>query len=367
MSHPITADYATLPLPLTRTERQELDRLEAVIEQGLPTFYAVGAALVTIRNQRLYRTEFRTFEEYCAQKWQIGRASVYRMIDAAELKEVLSPTGDAPLPTNENQVRALKAAPVEQQAAIWEQAQATAPAGKVTAKHITKIVQTVLPPEQESPPAEPTRQISVFIPAEPEPARGPVTMACDGCQQPFWVMALHVHGGKHLCQACFHITLDNELAAVDHPEPEPSKPCRIVTTCDFCQMVLPLEQAYASYDQKQCLRSAICRTCASQALHDLRDVSDQDVLSDVVTKQDCQVVGFGWQTDDRAKIVKAGLRILRVGGRFGMHELMELRPMKSGQNSYSWQLLEKFPSQAALKRRITELAKEPHIIMENRP
>lgn len=77
-------DLSVLPLLLSVTERQELDHFESVIDQGLPTFYAVADALVAIRNRKLYRAECRTFEEYCLERWNIGRASAYRMIDAAE-------------------------------------------------------------------------------------------------------------------------------------------------------------------------------------------------------------------------------------------------------------------------------------------
>jgi hypothetical protein len=426
MSCALTADYATLPLPLTLTERQALDRLETVIRDGLPTFYAVGEALTTIRNQHLYRTEFRTFEEYCLQKWDIGRASAYRMIDAAEVKDNVSPHGDVPLPTNESQVRALKAAPPDKQADVWNQARATAPDGKVTAKHITQIVQTVMPPAPEPPPAEPTRQISVFIPDNPAPATGFDRLPCEVCDVAMPPDRLIVYDGQHVCADCYAkltqptikdcracayhkmmgspkpgvripngqgkcirpeghcdpdiVTgyLNEDGPRVRHPEivqpaspapkPDPQPAASgILTSCNFCGAVMAKEQAFMSYDKKQCVRGVICRTCAAQAVHDLLDPTAADVVADVrVTEQAMQADGFGWQQDDRAKIIKAGLRILRVGGRFGMHELMELRPMKSGQHSYSWQIFERFPSQAALKRRITELAKDPNIILENR-
>jgi len=58
-------------------------------------------ALALIRNQRLYRQSFKTFEDYCLRRWQYARAYAYRLIGAAETMRVLSPMGDIPLPANE--------------------------------------------------------------------------------------------------------------------------------------------------------------------------------------------------------------------------------------------------------------------------
>lgn len=149
-------DYATLPLPLTSAEQTNLNVLEGRIARGLETFYEVGEALILIRQHKLYRITYRTFEDYCAQRWHIGRASAYRMIDAAEVKDACLHFGDTPLPTNEAQVRALKAAPKDQQAAIWQKARESAPNGKVTANHIHQVIQTEIPMPEPPPAAEPT-------------------------------------------------------------------------------------------------------------------------------------------------------------------------------------------------------------------
>ncbi|MEU8310281.1 hypothetical protein AB0C84_42585 [Actinomadura sp. NPDC048955] len=68
-------------------------------------FWAAGKALQTIRDARLYGTTHATFEEYVEQRWQMGRAHAYRLIQAWPLAEALSPIGDTTL--NEAQVRAL--------------------------------------------------------------------------------------------------------------------------------------------------------------------------------------------------------------------------------------------------------------------
>ena len=62
------------------------------IADGIKTCFDVGLALTEIRDDKLYREEFDTFEEFCKQTFQLERAHAYRMIEAAEIK--MSPIGD---------------------------------------------------------------------------------------------------------------------------------------------------------------------------------------------------------------------------------------------------------------------------------
>jgi hypothetical protein len=48
--------------PLTRREQSEFARAEILIARGLKSFLEVGSALKRIRDQRLYRADYRTFE-----------------------------------------------------------------------------------------------------------------------------------------------------------------------------------------------------------------------------------------------------------------------------------------------------------------
>jgi hypothetical protein len=91
----------------TLNEREQADLLacEETIGRGLQAFVEVGRALQAVRDGRLYRAEFGTFEEYCLRRWQIGRAHANRYIDASAVAGVLSPIGD--IPTRESHVRLL--------------------------------------------------------------------------------------------------------------------------------------------------------------------------------------------------------------------------------------------------------------------
>lgn len=124
---------------LTAPERGELERLEGIIERGLQTFYEVGAALLTIRDGRLYRETHGTFEDYCRGKWGMTHRHANRMIEASAIVAHLGPMG--PIPSSERQARELAGLEPDEQREVWRKAVETAPNGKVTAAHIRSIVQ----------------------------------------------------------------------------------------------------------------------------------------------------------------------------------------------------------------------------------
>ena len=81
---------------LSRSEVYDLQQCEVIIARGLATFVEVGTALLKIRDARLYRAAYGTFENYCQERWGMKRAHAYRMIEAAKVCENLSPMGDIP-------------------------------------------------------------------------------------------------------------------------------------------------------------------------------------------------------------------------------------------------------------------------------
>ena len=84
--------------PLTSVEQEKLTLCERTISTGWQTFVEVGLALSTIREERLYRIEYPSFEVYCSSKWQFHRAYAYRLMTAAQVVKALSPIGDTPAP-----------------------------------------------------------------------------------------------------------------------------------------------------------------------------------------------------------------------------------------------------------------------------
>jgi hypothetical protein len=90
---------------LIDTEREDLSACEAAIDGLRIAFWAAGKALQVIRDGRLYRAEYPTFEAYCTGRWQMHRRQADRLIQAWQLAEFLSPIGLKKL--NEAQVREL--------------------------------------------------------------------------------------------------------------------------------------------------------------------------------------------------------------------------------------------------------------------
>jgi len=123
---------------LTLTETDRLASLETTISAGLETFSEVGAALLEIREQKLYRFDFDTFESYCQTRWSMTRQHANRMIKSAEVISNLEPIGSKP--ENEAQARELAKLPPEQRSEVWQQAQEDAGEKKVTAKQIKELV-----------------------------------------------------------------------------------------------------------------------------------------------------------------------------------------------------------------------------------
>lgn len=126
-------------ISLSIIEENRLDELETVIEHGLKTFIDVGTALLEIRDSRLYRKEYTTFEEYCRGKWGWERRHAYRLIDAAKAVENVSNWTQIQ-PATESQARPLTSLPPEVQADVWQRAVETAPEGKITAAHVQSVV-----------------------------------------------------------------------------------------------------------------------------------------------------------------------------------------------------------------------------------
>ncbi len=131
---------------LTLVEQQELFELEATIRDGLRTFIQVGEALQTVREKRLYRSDYASFEAYCQERWQMGRQYAYRLIGGAEVAgNLVSSIGDTALPQKEAHTRELSKLAPEAQPVAWLKAvQAAGSVEAVTAEIVSRAVDEVL-------------------------------------------------------------------------------------------------------------------------------------------------------------------------------------------------------------------------------
>lgn len=133
---------------LTSVELTALREHEDTIRQGLKTFAEVGTALLAIRDARLYRAEFTTFEDYCRAKWGMTRMHAGRMIAAADVMKNVTRGLQTPLPTSERQARPLSKLPADEQPEAWQEAtdKASSEGRKVTARDVEQAVDARRPP-----------------------------------------------------------------------------------------------------------------------------------------------------------------------------------------------------------------------------
>jgi hypothetical protein len=130
---------------LTTREQSLFARAERTIAKGLKSFLEVGMALKEIRDKRLYRQQYDTFEEYCARRWELSRPRAYELCAASEVVEDLSAVADIRLlPENERQTRPLtRLKDPAQWRRAWQSAVKLAAAEKrpVTARDTEEAVQ----------------------------------------------------------------------------------------------------------------------------------------------------------------------------------------------------------------------------------
>lgn len=130
---------------LSEREKHRLGQLEEIIDQGLETFIEVGRALAEIRDRRLYRAEFDTFDRYCRERWGIGRHYAYRQIRAADAVEVLENVDSCQqpsrLPANEAQARPLTSLDPPAQRTAWARAVEIAGEEQPTSSQVRQAIE----------------------------------------------------------------------------------------------------------------------------------------------------------------------------------------------------------------------------------
>jgi hypothetical protein len=123
---------------LTTDEERERHRLELKVELG---FQEAVKALKELRDKKLYRSTYQTFEDYVVGRFGMQRAHAYRLINAAVVIENLSPIGDI-LPMTESQCREIAKLPsFEQQRKAWRQTLEGTSGKMPTIKQVRGIVE----------------------------------------------------------------------------------------------------------------------------------------------------------------------------------------------------------------------------------
>lgn len=120
------------PLTLSVDTEKRFFQLEKIIEKGMTHFIEVGTALYIIKNEKLYRDTFRTFEEYYKERWGFGHSYVnYLMKSHVVIENLKTSTTVEVLPKTESQTRPMIGLKPEQQKKVWKKVVETAPEGKM--------------------------------------------------------------------------------------------------------------------------------------------------------------------------------------------------------------------------------------------
>jgi hypothetical protein len=138
--------------PLSRSERRKFAACERTIKGGLKTFLAVGRALLCIRDDRLYREGYGTFDEYCEQKWKLHKTRAYQLMGAAQVFDTLEkspPMVEVPMPENERQIRPLVGLNPDEQPAAWAEAVAANAGRAPSGSQVARVVAQYQEPEPE--------------------------------------------------------------------------------------------------------------------------------------------------------------------------------------------------------------------------
>ena len=123
---------------------------ETVVKEGRSSrpFYEVGTALKEIRDHKLYREDYETFEECCRERWRFSRIHAHRLIEATTVAQNLLPIGNKPHPDiRESQFRPLISLDPDQQRQAWEAAVEASENGNPTAVQVQRAVETIKLPD----------------------------------------------------------------------------------------------------------------------------------------------------------------------------------------------------------------------------
>ncbi len=123
---------------LTTKEGERLIELEHVVHLGLKNFVEVGTALMEIRDNRLYRSQHKTFDDYLSARWGIKKSRASQLINTAESVRGMSTMVDKP--DSERQARPLSQLPEEDRGDAWEEAIEVAAPKPPTGKQVQAVV-----------------------------------------------------------------------------------------------------------------------------------------------------------------------------------------------------------------------------------
>ena len=221
-------------MKLTTIDINDLDRLEKIIEKGKQTFVTVGLALTEIRDRKLYRKDFETFEAYCQERWGWSRQRGSQLINAATVVQQL-PQNLSTMVDSERVAREISKVPPTERPQVIEEASNN---GHLTAKAIKE--------KYGPPPVQPAPVKSK--PQVPEPELDCTGYPIPAKIQPAWDEAKTVQ---------FLLSKLSEVRGALRTAQESDN--KVFAEVNFSSCLSHIDQAYA--DLKTAKPHAVCTQC----------------------------------------------------------------------------------------------------------
>jgi hypothetical protein len=133
---------------LSPEEREEYFRMLHIIRTGISSWVEAGKALTIIRDKRLYREKYDTFELFCKEEFRMSKSYANRLITGRQTIEDMALSGfSTENPPTERVARELSKATNKTQA--WEMAKKMSGNGKPTSSVVKKAVSSFAPDKGE--------------------------------------------------------------------------------------------------------------------------------------------------------------------------------------------------------------------------
>src|SRR5437016_5889338 len=103
--------------PLTPEEQSAKLNCEDQFRKG---FVGICLAMFTIKDDRLYREDYKSFEDYAEAVLEVSRVHAHRLAEAGRVLLLLLPMGNILMPACERQVRPLTSVPADLVPTVWK-------------------------------------------------------------------------------------------------------------------------------------------------------------------------------------------------------------------------------------------------------
>ena len=134
---------------LTSGERNRLNVFEGRMKDAFMSPFVIGTSLKGIRDEKLFKEEFKSFKDYCEKRWNIKYNRADQLIRASDALENLE--GSEILPANERQIRPLLELGGPLQKQTWDEIVDKSGGKNITGELVKKIVDKIVNKDKPAP------------------------------------------------------------------------------------------------------------------------------------------------------------------------------------------------------------------------